>query len=282
MRRSTRERIKSTNALTEAQLVELTAVLTRLVDGATAALGSEFAGAYLMGSFARGAGDQDSDVDFLVVTENRLGAEDEQSVRRLHAALPEQGSGWAQHLEGSYVSRAELRREESDGGVWLYVDNGSRVMEWSRHDNSAVTRWMLREHGITLAGPAPETLLDAVGPDRLRTEAVAAVSAVADVAEDPALLANAWGQPHCVLALCRFLYTVATGSVATKTAAGEWAIRHLDARWSGLIRAAIDDRPDPWRRVHRRSDPATVGPTKEFLTGGPELAAELTRRFSAP
>jgi predicted nucleotidyltransferase len=277
-----RERIKSTNALTGAQLDELTAVLTRLVDGAKAALGAEFAGAYLVGSLARGAGDQDSDVDFLVVTENRLVDEGERSVRRLHAALPEEASGWAEHLEGSYVSREELRREESDGGAWLYVDNGSRVMEWSRHDNSAVTRWMLREHGIALAGPAPETLLGAVGPDRLRAEARSAVRAVADVADDPALLANAWEQPHCVLALCRFLYTVATGSVETKTAAGEWAIRHLDARWTGLIRAAIEDRPDPWRRVHQRSDPATVGPTRAFLAGGPELVEELTRRTPKP
>jgi predicted nucleotidyltransferase len=277
-----RERIKSTNALTEAQLDELTAVLNQLVEGATAALRSEFAGAYLVGSFARGAGDQDSDVDFLVVTEHRLGAEAEQSVRRLHAALPEQESAWAKHLEGSYVSREELRREESGEELWLYVDNGSRVMEWSRHDNTAVTRWMLREHGIALAGPAPQTLLGAVGPDRLRAEAVSAVRALAGVAGDPALLANAWGQPHCVLALCRFLYTVATGSVETKTAAADWAIRHLDARWTGLIRTAIEDRPDPWRRVHLPSDPATVVPTREFLAGGPALADELTRQSPLP
>ncbi|WP_158263088.1 aminoglycoside adenylyltransferase domain-containing protein [Amycolatopsis sp. CA-128772] len=102
------------------------------------------------------------------------------------------------------------------------------------------------------------------------------------MADDAALLSSAWGQPHCVLALCRFLYTVATGSVATKTAAGEWAIRHLSARWTGLIRAAIANRPDPWRRVHLPSDPATVAPTREFLTSGPAFAEELARRSTLP
>jgi hypothetical protein len=60
--------------------------------------------------------------------------------------------------------------------------------------------------------------------------------------------------------------------------AGEWAISHLDARWAGLIRRAIDERPDPWQRVHRRSDPATVGPAQGFLACGAELAEEMSRR----
>jgi hypothetical protein len=132
-------------------------------------------------------------VDFLVVTEGELDAEAERAARQLHAALPEQESEWARHLEGSYVSRAELRREERgerEGRAWLYVDNGSRVMEWSSHDDSAVTRWGLREHGIVLDGPAPDTLLGDVRPERLRAEAVSAARAIADVARDPALLAT--------------------------------------------------------------------------------------------
>ncbi|WP_103350074.1 nucleotidyltransferase domain-containing protein [Amycolatopsis sp. CA-128772] len=110
-----RERIKSTNVLTEAQLDEVETVLTQLVEGAKAALGSEFAGACLVGSFARGAGDEASDVDFLVVTEHPLGDEAEQAVRRLHAALPEQESAWAKHRRGDPPRRGGTRPAEGRG-----------------------------------------------------------------------------------------------------------------------------------------------------------------------
>jgi hypothetical protein len=43
-------------------------------------------------------------------------------------------------------------------------------MEWSTHCNTEVVRWILREHGVTLAGPSPEDLVDEVDPDVLRTK----------------------------------------------------------------------------------------------------------------
>ena len=43
---------------------------------------------------------------------------------------------------------------------WLYVDNGSRELEWSTHDNCRVVRWVLRGHGVVLAGPDPAELVD--------------------------------------------------------------------------------------------------------------------------
>ena len=46
---------------------ELNTVLRELVDRLQAALGDNFVGAYLQGSFAVGDFDQDSDCDFIVV-----------------------------------------------------------------------------------------------------------------------------------------------------------------------------------------------------------------------
>ena len=271
-----RERIKRDNDLTDHQAAELAAVLARLADGAEEAVGNAFLGAYLVGSFARGSGDAFSDVDFLVVTEGGLGPRAEQAVRQLHSSLPESDSPWARHLEGSYAPLAELRHGEGEGRPWLYVDNGSREMAWSTHDNSANLRWMLWEHGIALAGPEPRTLLDPVAPERLAAEALASVDRLAGLAaSDPALLGSAWSQPHCVLAMCRFLFSAATGTVTSKREAGEWAIDRLDARWAALIRRALDDRPDPWERVHRPSDPELVAPTREFLRYGPQASLSV-------
>lgn len=130
---------------------------------------------------------------------------------------------------------------------------------------TAVTRWVLREHGITLAGPDPAELVDAVSPGQLQAEALSTIRRWhRELAEDPGDIATAWGQQHEVLGLCRFLYTVLTGSVTSKVTGGRWALATLDQRWRGLIQRAIDDRPDPWSRVGRPVDPALVDPTRRF------------------
>lgn len=56
---------------------------------------------------------------------------------------------------------------------------------------------------------------------------------------------------------------------------GQWAIANLDVRWHAPIRRAIDDRPDPWHRVHLPADPRLVDPTREFVAHGLEVARSL-------
>ncbi len=79
-----------------------------LVDGVRAALEDDFVGAYLVGSFALGAADEFSDVDFVVVTERVLGAD---AVERLQRwALDELSPDWADVV-------AALRGDRNDR--WL-------------------------------------------------------------------------------------------------------------------------------------------------------------------
>lgn len=135
---------------------ELVEVLDHLQAGAHAALSDDFIGAYQVGSFALRAGDEASDVDFLVITRGAIAEHQEQALRALHARLPDLPSRWAQHLKGSYAPVSQLRHPPQPGQPvppWLYVDNGHRSMQWSTHDNGLVTRWIAREHGIVLAGP---------------------------------------------------------------------------------------------------------------------------------
>lgn len=260
-------------ALTDDAVQSLRDVLRQLCNDARAALGANFVGAYQVGSSALGHGDEHSDVDFLVVTDHDLDTDQEQAVRAAHAHHPDSPIGWAQHLEGSYVSKAELRRPTSPSHHWLYVDNGQRQMEWSVHDNNAVTRWVMREHGIVLDGPDPETLIDPVTPEEIQQEAVGVLEVWAQALVDrPDDIANAWSQQHAVLAICRFLYSAVTGSVTAKIPAGQWAIADLDPQWQPLIRRAIDDRPDPWGRVHRSADPQLLDPTRRFVAYGLDWA----------
>jgi predicted nucleotidyltransferase len=243
---------------------ELDAVLAQLVAGLRARLGDNLVGVYLQGSFAVGDADEHSDVDFLVVIERELTKDEQHELRALHERLFQLPSHWAKHLEGSYVPRDQLRRVDPKREPWFYFDNGATEPIWDNHDNSAVVRWSLREHGVVLDGPKPTTLVDPVSGDELRRE----IRWVIDDFGDWLRARRTWSarlQTLAVISYCRILHTLETGAVASKRQSGEWARETLGAEWSDLIQRALDDRPDPWAKVRDTADPGLVRQTLDFV-----------------
>jgi len=221
---------------------ELNGVLHDLVTGAQAALGESFVGAYLQGSFALGAGDLHSDCDFLVVVDQRPGAAQEAALRALHRDLPRRDGFWNRHLEGSYAVASELRTVAGLGRDWLYVDHGQDEMSWSDHCNQPWTRWILREHGITLVGPCPVELVDPVPDAVLRGRARAGLATLSDDVLGWCPPHIAWCQRYLVVQAARSLHTVRTGEVASKRDALRWAMMHADPSWRPLLQQVLSDR----------------------------------------
>jgi hypothetical protein len=245
---------------------ELDELLADFVAGLQSVLGETFTGAYMTGSFALGDADIHSDVDWLVVTEHALSDEEQKGLNVLHAQLYARDTNWAQHLEGSYAPRAELRRPGPE--EWLFLDNGATTLEWDRHCNTSVVRWTVRERPVVLAGPDPRELIDPVPADALRDEARPVLGEYAAWAHEPHAGhpsgMSRWKQPYVVLTLCRALHTLETGTVCSKREAGEWAKRTLDPEWRDLVQQALDDRPDPWARTKQDSTQALVARTRAF------------------
>lgn len=239
---------------------ELGELLERFVARVRGLLGDRFVGAYLQGSFALGEADEWSDVDFVVVTTEMVEPE---LVQPLHEELYAEPTPWAQHLEGSYIPAALLRRVDPERTPVPFLDNGATQLVWDPHCNTAVVRSILRERGITLAGPPAHELVDEVAPDDLRREAQAALTDYADWALGLDEM-TAWQQTYLVYTLCRILRTIEHGDVRSKRASCEWALGALGERWHGLIERAIADRPDPWRKVRERADPALARETRAF------------------
>jgi hypothetical protein len=243
---------------------ELNAVLGQLVAGAHTALRDNLVGVYLQGSFAVGDADAHSDVDFLVVIERELTEEEQHALQALHEQLFQLPSHWAQHLEGSYIPREQLRRLDPKREPWFYFDNGATEPIWDNHDNSAVVRWSLREHGVRLEGPEPATLVDPVSVDELRRE----VRWVIDDFGNWLRARETWSaclQTLAVISYCRILHTLEVGAVTSKRASGEWAREALDVEWRELVDRALDDRPDPWSKVRETTDPSLVRRTLQFV-----------------
>jgi predicted nucleotidyltransferase len=249
-----------------ARTEELNRVLERLVDGAHDALGDNLVAVYLQGSFALGEGDEHSDVDFVALTRTELSREETAAVQELHGRLYDGGGGWARHLEGSYAPVDRFRRVDPKRRPFLFLDNGARELVLDPHCNSAVIRWIVRERGIALFGPDARELIEPVAGDDLRREALAAIRDYAAWAREPDEVGpmSRWKQPYLVLTFCRILRTLETAEVLSKNAAAAWATEALDPRWRVLIERALDDRPDPWTRVHERADDVLVGETLAF------------------
>ena len=269
---------------------DLNGVLGQLVARAQAVLGGNFVGAYLQGSFAVGDFDEQSDVDFLIVTARDITPAEQPALQALHAELFKLPSPWAQHLEGSYAPAAVIRRwtpeprdppEEPRPPGWgdpgmagmparaypfLYLNNGAERLVRSEHDNSQVVRWCLREKGITLAGPPPAELVDAVTPEALRAEIRALFRRVTTLWLGGSVPIDAnWLQAFIVTQYCRMLHSLETGTVTSKKAASAWARGRLDPKWAGLIDSAWRIGRSPLEIKLAPADPEAVAQTLAFV-----------------
>jgi hypothetical protein len=224
------------------RFTELNAVLAELVDVARRELAENFVGAYLQGSFALGAGDLASDCDFIVVTSGPITPTQEMEIRAYHDELPTREGFWNHHIEGSYAPTDELRTLAGRGRDWLYIDHGWREMQWSEHCNSAVARWILNQHGVTLAGPSPGQLVDPIPRGVLRGDMHREIPTFISDLLGWISLDIAWAQRYAVESLCRMWFSFEMDQVASKPDSVNWALARLDVRWHPLLHNALDDR----------------------------------------
>ena len=252
---------------------ELNGLLGEFIGRVQSILAPNLVGAYVVGSFALGAGDLSSDCDFLVVTKERVTDEQERALRELHDEIPTRPGHWATNLEGSYAPQQDLKTLEALDREWLYVDRGWREMRWSTHCNVEDTRWVLRERGIPLIGPEPRTFACEVPADMLRDRMRMLIESFLEDLLSWTSFEIIWAQRYAVESMCRMLYTLETGEVTSKRAALEWGRQELAPTWRDLITQALADRPVPWDDPPR---PGSLDATVGFVEYGKEYARKLT------
>ena len=182
-------------------------------------------------------------------------------------------SEWAKHLEGSYFPKEILKTGDPAKRKLLYLDNAHDKLIMSNHDNTLVVRWVVREYGITLAGPGPKELIDPVSADSLRQEVFNTMHEWAEeIFDGNYKMDNRWAQSFAVLSYCRMLHALHTGRIASKPSGAEWAKSTLDDRWTGLIQRAWEERPNPSLKVRQSADVNEVSSTVEFIRYALELS----------
>jgi hypothetical protein len=265
---------------------EVNRLLGLLLREVQAILGEDLVGMYLYGSLAYGGFDRDSDVDFVAVTAEQLAEPAFAALQEMHARIARLDTWCATQLEGSYAPRAALRTYDPVRVLHLHIDRGENEhLQRMQIDDPGLSRawwggWVflravLWEHGITLAGPNPRTLVEPLRPGELRQAAQATLEGwMEPLLEEIGELAMPGYQSYCVLTVCRLLYTLEQDAIASKQAAARWAQERLEEGWGALIARAWAGRHNPGQGV----SPEDIQETRDFIRYALEQSRSRSER----
>jgi hypothetical protein len=220
---------------------EIDATLAALLSGSRSLFGDDLFGMYLSGSLAGGGFDSEtSDIDFVVVTHGEIGMKMQAGLAALNLRIQASGSPWAAKLEGSFLPVRVFEDFNPACASFPTIGMGGRYGLKHKGIEHALQRHMLREHGIALAGPEPKAFIAPVDAAALKAETLAVLHGWwRSQVDDPVRLERRGYQAYAVLTMCRMLYTLETGAVASKPAAARWARPRIADRWRDVIDRAV-------------------------------------------
>lgn len=245
---------------------EINSLLADFAERVALILADNFVGLYVVGSLATGDHDEQSDVDWLVVTQRELNEAELDAVGQLHRELHTATPPWGNRLEGSYFPLPILRDFSKPAADIWYLDNGADEMVRSTHDNALVVRWVLRERGIVVSGRPPHTLLDPIPHGAMADEIAAVMSGWGpDIMAEPDKWNNGFFQPFIVILYCRMLHARQFGRIASKPEAAAWAMATFDPPWPALIARSLARRPHQYEQFDVKVDSAEMALTVDFV-----------------
>lgn len=253
---------------------EVNALLRDLLEGIQGILDGHLVGMYLDGSLANGDFDEDSDIDFVVVTDEEIAESIFQALYAMHERINLLATQWSINLEGSYISKQALRRFDPNQAKHPNIERGlgERLKMVDHGESWNIHRFILRERGITIVGPALKTLIDPLSPDDLRLAMLPVLQGWATyLLHHPNEIQSQGYQSYIVLSLCRILYTLEFGDVVSKHKAAGWVRETHDSRWHALIDQAWVGRHNP----QFPASPEKIGQTLDLIRYALERGEEF-------
>jgi hypothetical protein len=214
------------------QDTEIEALLGLLTDEIRQSLNGSLVGLYVYGSLVTGDFDKDrSDIDLLAVIEAGLDGETVDRLEMMHARIVEDHPAWEDRIEVAYVPASDLWNFRTHTGRIAVISPGEPFHLKAAGKDWLVNWYMVREVGVTLCGPPPQTVV----PKISQYEFVEAVREQAEAWKEWVYRMRTPGaQYYAVLTLCRALYTYTHGRQASKWQAALWAKSYLP-QWAPLI-----------------------------------------------
>jgi hypothetical protein len=225
-------------------------------------------GLYLVGSVALGDfRPHTSDIDYVAVTAQRPDAAGLSALQRVHARLR---TRWpTPFFDGLYVTWQQLAGEPSLAARGPYSYEG----RFHPHGDGAgdPVMWQtVARHGVRCRGPEPAALDIRIDREVLAQWTLNNLDTYwrpllrhsSRLHPQGAIALTSWGAAWIVLGIPRLHYTLATGELCSKDAAGVYALQTFPERWHRVVHEAL--------RI-RRSDRARASAVSALV----ELARDL-------
>ncbi len=217
---------------------EINEIIDEFKNGIVRSLEHNLVGLYLTGSLTY----DDfvpcrSDVDFQVVVKVPLPPAEIIAVEKLHRHIEDTHPGWSKRIECSYTpqSMLSLIMPPADPRPWWGV---STMYPKAPYGNEwIINQYHLCNHAITLIGPDYKSLTKPIDMRDVQK------ACVRDLIKE-------WGpkiqylesldshnRSYIILNLCRIIYTVSKGEVASKKVSATW-VKSIFPQWKHLIETA--------------------------------------------
>lgn len=218
---------------------EIAQLLDEFQSGIETAMGGDFVGLYLFGSLVYGDFTPGvSDIDLLAVSRRSVTEVDTDRLRAMHRALIDRYPEWNDRIEVAYQSLHGLRTFHTERSPMGIISPGEAMHLIEAGDDWLINWYFVLDHGITLAGPPPETIIAPISHE-------AFVTAARDQGRRwPSELRHVKdqrGESYAILTVCRALYTHHTGELVSKIKAARW-VQGRHPEWTDLIEMALERR----------------------------------------
>lgn len=223
---------------------QMHALLDHVLSAIQGVLGGRLVGLYLYGSLVAGDFDADtSDIDLLAAMADDVSDEDLPRLGLMHQQFASTHPVWRDRIEVQYLSTGGLRTFRSTPRRMAVISPGDPLHFVDGDIDWLVNWYLVRESGVSLVGPSPRILIDAIS----KQEFVRAVCQGALPWREHVMNTKNSRpfQAYAILTMCRTLYTAVHGEAVSKRKASSWAQLYMPA-WSSLIADALLWRTD-WR-----------------------------------
>jgi hypothetical protein len=223
-------------------------LLDDLVDGLRRNLGHGLVGVSVYGSVATGDFDDAvSDVDLLVVLDEDISGDRFVRLDAFHDGVVAAQPEWNDRLDIAYVSAEGLRTFRVKASPLASISPGEPFNVKPAGVDWLLNWYQVREHGRTLVGPSPRTMIGEISTDELVEAARTSMARWRGRVRRPAHLGV---HAYAVLTACRALHVHEHGAIVSKEQAASWAQGRLP-RQAALIGDALR-----WRRAAPHGRPA--------------------------
>jgi predicted nucleotidyltransferase len=228
---------------------EIAHLLSDIVTECTGVLGNSLVGMYLHGSLAMGSFNPDSsDVDFLVVTKNKLTPKKRKELAKAMIRLSEHAP--RKGLEMSVITQGELLDFKHPTPYEFHFSTGwidqcrNDTFDYSKDNlvdgDLAAHLTIIKARGRVLYGQAIDAVFPDIPQQHYRDAILDDARAILRNLSSTSSATSEWSTPvYNVLNLCRVRAFLEAGLITSKREGGEWALLHATPFQASIIRQAL-------------------------------------------